>query len=157
MAKQTLQEKLLALLEEATKASAPASTKTVKSKDVTKALGMLKKSRELADAAYALLAGDGGNDENQSEEYKANVALRSFAPFGRRTDGTPKKGSGQAVGNADDLKLQELYPDLYTSGDKPKSEKRITLKNLRTVLVSDSTADNPGHGGSNKPGDKVGN
>ena len=125
MAKQSEKDQLLALINKITEQPEAIPGKA-RAREIEKAIFLLDKGQDLINQAMLLLAGN--PNENKTDEYMANEAMFTFAPFGRKADGTPKKASGKGVGNDNDKKLREMYPQMF-----------------------EDAAIDPSHGGSNKP------
>lgn len=106
--------------------------KSASKKDVTKAITLFKKSKASfenaitsLEVAIGLLEGNDASDDNttkeedntnRSPEYLANVEKYPEAPYGRKTNGEPKKPAGRAA-----AKLKAQGADMF-EGDNNSSD-----------------------------------
>jgi hypothetical protein len=118
MAKQTLEQQMMALLEKAKKANTPKpapaaalAAPRVKGKDVAKAVSMMQKAQKMMADALAIL----NAEDEKSDDYLANEAMFpevEGAFFGRKANGEPKAPSGKQATIANKEAFAKAYPSL---------------------------------------------
>ncbi|AIZ63737.1 hypothetical protein PK28_08580 [Hymenobacter sp. DG25B] len=117
MARQTLEEQMLALLNKAKASNSAPAPNRVKARDISKALAMFKKSQNFLTQAISLLEGD--DVANNSPKHQENVAKYPTAPYGRKADGTPKMASGKQAQTVEANSFRKEYPELFgTTGER---------------------------------------